>query len=179
MTTPLRDRVRQNRENGVAERRAQLTPLEVPVPAELADSKPIIRRPMVPPQSRKPEWQRFNRQQPRRVNGGLHVSIHKGGRNIVFNGDALLAMSLPHAVEAHFCGDPWMIGFRTARTDDPEAYPLLAPSKGTARSISCTAFVQRIGVDTSVGRRYQATMQGDMLVVSLAAENAVEMGPKA
>ncbi len=175
MTTSLADRVKQNRLNGVAERRAQLTPLEVPVP-EGVTTGPVpasALRPMVPPQSRKPEWQRINRTQPRRVSAGPVVSIHKGGRNIVFNGDALMAMSLPHAVEAHLCLDPLMLGFRAARTDDMEAFPLLAPLKGSSRAIACTALIRRTGLSTDVGRRFRAVMQGDMLVVWLA-DDAVE-----
>lgn len=178
MTTPLRDRVRQNRENGVAERRAQLTPLEVPVPAELADSKPVIRRPMVPPQSRKPEWQRFNRGASRGP-GGMTITINRSGRVIAFSRQAREALGSPAFVEVHVCDNPRMVGFRPAHTDDDQAFRVFTASTGGTSSIACTGLVKSLGVDTSVGRRYRAVMQGDMLVVSLDADNAVELGSKA
>ena len=107
-------------------------------------------------------------------------AINRGGRRphpdpivtVAPRGDVLLnqaaARALWRPAAVVFLHDPGagLIGLRAAARDDPNAYALTTPTRGSAKTVA-TAFVRHVGLDRGPTRRYPARLEGGVLVVAL------------
>lgn len=105
------------------------------------------------------------------------VTIQKNGP-IGLNYAAYQAMGEPVAVELLFDRGNQLVGIRPTQDTDPRAYPVRSQ---TSRSyiLAGQAFTKHYQIDTSVARRYEATVRDRMLVIDLKSGGTVATGVRA
>jgi hypothetical protein len=96
------------------------------------------------------------------------VTIQKRG-NLSLSGSAYTALGSPKAVHLMYDSEERIVGLKPADPDDPDAYPpRSSSSRGTAPMIvTAGAFVHHYGIDASVPRRYDATVEDGILTFDL------------
>lgn len=98
-----------------------------------------------------------------------YVTIQKRG-TMGFNAAAHAALGSPQAIELLFDPHDRIMGVRAVDPHAQHAYPI-RPNSGDQHArtflVSGTAFVRYYGIDTTVSRRWPATMQDGILCVDL------------
>lgn len=106
------------------------------------------------------------------------VTVQKRG-TISLSASSFVLLGRPEAVELLYDAAERVIGIRAVDRDVEHAYPLRGTSAKRDDStfmLSGMAFTKYYGIDTTVARRYTATMQDDVLCVDLKDEGTVVIG---
>ncbi|MFJ4972448.1 hypothetical protein [Streptomyces sp. NPDC088755] len=96
------------------------------------------------------------------------VTIQKRG-TISLNAAAHALLGKPEAVELLYDREESVVGFRPVPRESEHAYPLRAQNNKSVGPyiVSGTAFVKYYNIDTTVSRRWVASLVGDVLCVDL------------
>ncbi len=103
-----------------------------------------------------------------------YVTIQKRG-TISLNASAHAALGSPEAIELLYDSGEQIVGFRGVPKTAEHAYPLRAQAGKSVGPyiVSGTAFVRYYGIETTVSRRFVATMQDDVLCIDLKLEGTI------
>ena len=116
-------------------------------------------------------WEMFDRRTARAIKGQPVVSIQKRG-TFGFNRAAWEALGEPAAISLMYNRPANAIGFKPAPEEDPRSYPIRVQARGSSYQVAGKAFLQAYGLHVpDHSRRYQADMQGDILVVDLTQDS--------
>jgi len=97
------------------------------------------------------------------------VTMQKRG-NLSLSNSAYTALGSPKAVHLMYDREERIVGLKPADPDDPDAYPprSSAGSRGTGSMIvTAGAFAHHYGIDVSIPRRYDATVEDGILTFDL------------
>jgi len=100
------------------------------------------------------------------------VTIQARG-NFGLNGAAFAAMGKPKAVELLYDADARRVGFRPADPEALNAYPVRKQQASDSYVLAGRAFTLYNGIEATEARRYDAAMEGDILVIELGQGGAV------
>ncbi|NJC15644.1 hypothetical protein F4558_005470 [Micromonospora profundi] len=102
------------------------------------------------------------------------VTIQKRG-NMSVNRAAFVALGEPQAVELLYDPAENIVGFRAVPTDTEHAYPMRpqGQKEDGPYIVAGMAFTKYYGIDTTISRRWPATMQDDVLCIDLKQEGTV------
>ncbi|MCT2586047.1 hypothetical protein [Actinophytocola gossypii] len=103
-----------------------------------------------------------------------YVTIQKRG-NLALNKSAHAALGEPKAVELLFDPEAKVIGFRAIETDVEHAYPIRSQGGKDIGPylVAGTAFTKYYGIDTTMARRFPATMDDGVLCIDLSQPGTV------
>lgn len=104
------------------------------------------------------------------------VTIQRKGM-FSMNQAAFEALGSPEAVELLYDPEEKIIGLRPIDPEAAHAYPVRTMGNGSSRLVAGTAFATFHGIDTSVARRYNAAMYGNVLGIDLKQEALEVTGP--
>lgn len=124
-----------------------------------------------------PRWEVFDKRAAVSTKSPM-VTIQRKGL-LSLNRAAVEALGQPDTVELLFDAEENMVGLRPAEPTSPRSYPLRSQSNGSTYLVAGTAFTNHYGIDTSVARRYAASMIGPVLAVDLKQDAAIVTGPRA
>lgn len=99
---------------------------------------------------------------PRR--GMKYVTIHKGGSYLSIGSEAWEAVGRSEAFVLLFDTQTRVMGLRAVA----HGHGSPVTPNGLSAVVACGAFTRRHGIDATVGRRRQAAVLGDLIVVDLA-----------
>ncbi len=94
------------------------------------------------------------------------VSIQKKG-NFALNQVAYEMLGQPEAVELLFKRTERIMGLRAVTKDMRHGYPVRKQQNSQSYLLAGRAFTQYYNIDVGVTRRYDARMEGDVLVVDV------------
>lgn len=102
------------------------------------------------------------------------VTIQKRG-NMSVNRAAFVALGEPQAVELLYDPSEKIVGFRAVSAETEHAYPVRpqGQKEDGPYIVAGMAFTKYYGIDTSISRRWSASMQGDILCIDLKQEGTV------
>ena len=106
------------------------------------------------------------------------VTIQKRG-TISLTASAFVLLGKPEAVELLYDSDEQIVGIRPVDRNVEHAYPLRgmgSKKDDTTYMLSGMAFTKYYGIDTSVARRYAATLEDGILCIDLKTEGTVVIG---
>lgn len=106
-----------------------------------------------------------------------YVTIQRRGA-ISLNRTAFDSLGKPQAVKLLYDRKQRVIGLRPTELGIEGAYPVRTQASSNWL-IAGTAFVAHWGIDTSVAKRYEAEMTGDVLVIDLKSQGVEVTGPRA
>jgi len=99
------------------------------------------------------------------------VTIQARG-NFGLSRAAFAAMGEPKAVVLLFDADARRVGFRPADPEALNAYPVRKQQASRSYVLAGRAFTLYYGIDTTEARRFDAAMEGDILVIELGQGGA-------
>ncbi len=108
----------------------------------------------------------------------FYVTIQKRG-TISLNRASLRAMGNPKFVELLFNRSKRLIAIRPASTASGRTVPIRRQGNSESYLIAGLTFTKEYDIDTSVARRFVATMEGDMLIIDLNSPSTDATGPRA
>ncbi len=107
----------------------------------------------------------------------LYVTIQKRG-TISLNRAAFQAMGNPKFAELLFNRTKRLIGIRPTNSPTGRTAPIRKQGQSESYLIAGLTFTKEYDIDSSVARRYVATMQENMLVVDLNSPSTDATGPR-
>jgi hypothetical protein len=107
----------------------------------------------------------------------LFVTIQRRG-NISLNRAAFRAMGSPEFAELLFNRSKRLIGIRPTKSRSGRTVPIRKQGQSESYLIGGLTFTKEFDIDSSVARRFVATMQGNMLVVDLNSPSTDATGPR-
>ena len=121
-------------------------------------------------------WEEFSRKSAP-IGAKPYVTLQRRGA-ISINRAAFDALGKPAAVKLLYDRNKRVMGLRPTEPGMEGAYPVRTQASSNWL-IAGTAFVAHWGIDTTVAKRYEAEMAGDVLVVDLTREGVEVTGPRA
>jgi hypothetical protein len=108
----------------------------------------------------------------------LYVTIQKRG-TISLNRASYRAMGSPKYAELLFNRSKRLIGIRPANTASGRTVPVRRQGHSESYLIAGLTFTKEYDIDSSVARRFVATLDGNMLVIDLNSPSTDATGPRA
>ncbi len=108
----------------------------------------------------------------------LYVTIQKRG-TISLNRASFRAMGSPKFAELLFNRSKRLIAIRPANTASGRTVPIRRQGHSESYLIAGLTFTKEYDIDSSVARRFVATMEGNMLVIDLNSPSTDATGPRA
>lgn len=108
----------------------------------------------------------------------MQVTIQRDGTAISFNRVAYQALGNPEGVQLLYNAEKRLIGVVPVDLRKVPGTKINRQGSSDSYYIAGKAFVHEYEIDTSVARRYQATLENNMLVVDLNGPSADATGPR-
>ena len=107
----------------------------------------------------------------------LYVTIQRRG-TLSLNRAAFRAIGSPEYAELLFNRSQRLIGIRPAKTPSGRTVPVRKQGQSESYLIAGLTFTKEYDIDSSVARRFVATMQGNMLIIDLNSPSTDATGPR-
>jgi hypothetical protein len=101
--------------------------------------------------------------------GQAYVSIQKGGV-IRMNRAAYALIGEPEQVELLFDAERQLVGLRPAKAGVPHAYVVRKHARGSSFLVSGARFASHYGIPIDAGRRWLASLDGDILCFNVGED---------